>query len=444
MTERTTQRYAEIDLLKGLGCALMLIGHAIRLKMPAPGVADKIILHIMDFSGPMFFFASGMNVMTFIERNDKKPGFDAKRFYIWSAVVLFFLGFTYNFNRASLGFMDIFQGVAVATVGVYLLMRTRLPTWAHFILVALIYGFYAQFRVRLELDQIVPNFHEMRTAIPPGADILYFLKNAVFRTLIKSLGPGRTWMFVNFSPFSWGTFFYVGALCYRSVVQRKKSIWPWAAFFAVLFVTAPWVLHNVFAPGKSLLDAIFLPSYLDLILRGIPSYVMMTLGGAGLTYLLMRRFYKGADATKNRAGRWLAARFELLGKESLLFLVVHWWVLDTIVMLLKIGNTFVRGAGGTAYEIDIYARAALTLVGTFITVPWFARLRDRISRTGSFGTKVAVFMVLTFFFSIVFILFSPSFAHYLTYGTSFGFAFVYPYLRGKLRRKYTKPVKSEE
>lgn len=440
MSLRTTERFAEIDLLKGLGCALMLIGHAIRIRMPAPGVADKLILHLMDFSGPMFFFASGMNVMTFLERNEKKPGFNATRFYVNAAVLLFFLGFTYNINRASLGFMDIFQGVAVATVMVYLLMRTRIPTWLHFIIMLAIYGFYLNFRLRLEMDQIIPGFHEMRTAIPPGADILYFLKNRILINLVHDVGPARRWLFLNFSPFSWGVFFYTGALCYRSIVQRQKSIVPWAVFFAALFVSAPWVLHNLFAPGGSLLDAVFLPSFLDLILRGIPSYVMMTLGGAGLTYLLMRRFYRGHDAVGNRVARWLLARLELLGKESLLFLVVHWWVLDTIMMILQFTNLVLARRAGYTLEINIYARALLTLTGTALIIPWFAKIRDRWSRTSYYGTKIAFLMIATLFLSPVFLFISPSLGHYLTYGSSFGFAFVYPYLRGRLRVRYTKPV----
>jgi hypothetical protein len=440
MTTKTTERYAEIDLLKGLGCVLMLVGHSIRVKMPAPGVIDKVILHIMDFSGPMFFFASGMNVMTFLEHNEKKPGFNATRFYLWSAALLFLLGFTYNINRASLGFMDIFQGVAVATAGVYLLMRTRLSTAAHFVIILLIYGFYAQFRVRLELDRIIPGFHEMRLAIPPGADITYFLRSRVLANFLRSLGSGRSWMFINFSPFSWGVFFYVGALCYRSIVQRKHSAKPWIVFFAAIFVVAPFVYRELFAPNGSLLDAVFLASYLDLMLRGIPSYVLMTLGGAGLTYLLMRRYYRGTAAVRNRVARWFAARMEVLGKESLLFLVAHWWVLDTILLPLTAVNFVTGRAYGYTYELNIYLRAALTLTGTFFAVPFFARLRDRLSQLDHYGAMIAVFMVLTFIVSIVFLPFSPSLGHYLTYGASFGFAFVYPYLRVKLRKRYTTPV----
>jgi hypothetical protein len=436
-----TERYAEIDLLKGLGCVLMLVGHAIRIKMPAPGVVDKVILHLMDFSGPMFFFASGMNVMTFIERNEQKPGFNAKKFYLWAAAGLFFLGYAYNLNRISLFFMDIFQGVALSTVIVYLLMRTRLPTWAHFIIVAALYGIYAQFRIRLELDQIVPGFHQMRLGIPPDADIAYFLKHNILKDFVLTLGLGRTWLFANFTPLSWGVFFYFGALCYRSVVQRKKRALPWVIFFAAIFCAAPWVLANLFAPGKSLLDAVFLASYLDLIMRGIPSYILMTLGGAGLAYLAMRRWYRGTGAIRNRAARWVAARIELLGKESLLFLVVHWWVLDTIMMGLLIVNAISRRPPGAGFEMNIYARAALTLTGTAFAVPLFARLRDRVSQTEQYGWKVSAFVVVMLFLSAVFR--SLALGHYLTYGASFGFAFYYPYLRGKLRRKFTA-VKNEE
>jgi hypothetical protein len=440
MDRPAAERYPEIDLLKGLGCALMLIGHAIRVQMPAPDTLDKLVLHVMDFSGPLFFFASGMNVMTFLERNRNKPGFRATRFYLWSAALLYVLGFTYNLNRASIGFPDIFQGVALCTAMVYVLMRRRWPTWVHFVVAFLLYFFYLQFRVRLEWGQIVPDFRALHDAIPPGADINNPILQKNMTGIMGQLASGQRWMFLNFAPFGWIAYFYFGALCYRSLRANPARARRWLLFFAGLFVAAPFVMKSVFAPNQSLLDAVFLDSYLDLVLRNIPSYVMMTLGGAGLLYLLSRRYYRGAASFGNRVIRWAAARTELLGKESFLFLVVHWWVIDTIMIVTRMYQGAATFTGNMVYDLNVYVRAALTLAVTLFAVPALAWLRDRWSRTRWYGWQIGALMVLSLMAAGALFAAAPPIGHYLTYGGSLGFAFVYPYLRARLRQRYTRPA----
>ncbi len=426
-------RYPEIDMLKGLACALMLIGHAMRVEMPAPTMWHKVLLYIMDFSGPIFFFVSGMNVMTFLERNRDKPGFDATRFYLAAATLLFFLGYTYNVNRVSLTFFDIFQGVAMCTLAVYFLMRSKLPTWAHLVIALLIFLFYTQFRVRLELDLVVPTYTATKAAIPSGADFMQVAKP--ISELLKQLGPLRRFLFVHFSLLPWVVFFYVGALCYRGVTREGAKETPWWILFATLFVAGP-IVH--FVDGGRVFKQMFLDSYLDLMLRGIPSYVLMTLGGAGLSYLLARRFYKGAAAYANKTVAWLSFQLERLGKESLLFLVVHWWVIATVNLpLMLIAKRTALGAANDWTEV--YLRALIVLVGTFVSVPWFAQIRERWSKANAYGVKIGLWMGFSFFCAILLLAVSPFLSNYATYGMSFGFAFLYPYLRGKLRRKYTQP-----
>lgn len=427
-------RYAEVDMLKGLACVLMLIGHAVRVSMGPPAPIDNVILYIMDFSGPIFFFVSGMNVMTFLERNRDKPGFDAGKFYLAAAAALFFLGYTYNINRVSLNFFDIFQGVAICTAIVFLLMRTKLPTAVHLVIVAAAFLFYTQFRVRLELDQVLPNFSELKAAIPPGADFMTAFQP--IQSFLTAMGPLRRALFVHFGLLPWLIYFYVGALCYRSVTGPAAKTAPWWAFFAALFVAGP-VVHLI--DGGRVFQHMFLDSYLDLMVRGIPSYVLMTLGGAGLAYLFSRKVYKGAAKYTNAAGRFVGFQLERLGKESLMFLVVHWWVIATVMLPLMIIAKRSETVTGVAWTLDVYARAAIVLVAVLFFVPRFARLRDRWSQANRFATKAAVFMGASIFLALL-MLPVPPLSNYLTYGSSFGFAFLYPTVRARLRRRYTKPL----
>lgn len=434
-------RYHEIDLLKGVACVLMLAGHAVRAHMPAPGAIDKVVLHLMDFSGPIFFFVSGMNVMTFLERNGKKPGFRAGRFYIAAAAVLFVLGFSYNLNRVS-PVMDIFQGVAVCTVIVFLLMRLPLPTFMHWLIVAALYAVYLlTFRIPVEMTEHFSAFRAARAQVPLASDLIASGVGPALAELLRAIGPLKRWTMVHFGFFPWLPFFYVGALCYRNVTGDKPRTAWWWGLFATLLVLGPLAGRRIFGAGQPLLDALFLDTFLDLMLRGIPSYVMMTLGGAGLTYLLARRFYRGADAVTGRVTGFLARRFELLGRESFLFLILHWWLISTLL------------AFEHAVPLNPYLRALLVTLGTGMLIPLFAAWREKLAARPKFATRAAVLMivslVLTFLsFGVVAGLTrrfgtSPYFLEiplYISYGVSFGFAFIYPTLRLKLRRRYTDPT----
>jgi Acyltransferase family len=437
---KTSVRYHEIDMLKGVACVLMLVGHAMRAKMPVPGTVDKLVLYLMDFSGPIFFFVSGMNVMTFLERNRDKPGFHATKFYVAAAAALFVLGFSYNLNRVS-PVMDIFQGVAVCTVVVYLLMRTRLPAAAHWLIVL---GFYAiflfGFRLPVETSQQFAAFRDARAAVPLSSDLFASGIAPALGALFAAAGPLRRWTMIHFGFLQWVTFFYVGALCYRSVTRAKARTWPWWVLFAGLFAVGPVLGLRAFGRGQSLPDALYLNTFLDLMLRGIPSYVATTLGAAGLLYLASRRLYRGAANYRNRVGRYLADRSELLGKESLLFLIVHWWLISSALAFEHLE------------PLSPYARSALVIAATVFFIPVLAGLRDRLATRPRFVAGTAWLMALSLvaaFLSLGVVAAltrrlgpSPYYAEiplYLTYGVSFGFAFVFPSLRSRLRQRYTAP-----
>jgi hypothetical protein len=194
-------------------------------------------------------------------------------------------------------------------------------------------------------------------------------------------------------------------------------------------------MRKFFGHGAPLLDSIFFRNFLELTVRGIPSYVLMTLGGAGLFYLASRRWYPGASAVRWRPAGWVAARMEFLGKESLLFLVVHWLCVSLSSAL----------GGMVEWTMDVseppmalaYLRGGVALVLTLAALPPLARLRDRWSKSRRYGLKVGVAMGASLLLIGYFAPRLPPLAYYLTFITSFGFAFVYPYARGRLRQKYT-------
>jgi hypothetical protein len=441
VTPTDAKRYPEIDFLKGAACALMLFGHAIRMKTGTPDTFEKLFLHLADFSGPIFFFVSGMNVVTFMDRNEGRPGFDAAKFYVRSAALMFFLGYAYNFNRNTLGMMDIFQSVAVCTAAVYLLLRTRLPLWAHALIAVAIYGVYAQFRIRLELNLIVPGFHELKESIPAAFDAGQALHAGVAAELMRGLTRAQQFWFLYFTPLFWIIYFYAGALCFRGVTRAPRTAWRWAAFFGAIFLASPLLaLRRVFGPQKSLLDALFLKNFVEMSIRGIPSYALMTLGGAGLAYLLGRRYYRGADAVPRGPARWLAARFEMLGKESLMFLVTHWLVISAV---LTVSGAIVHAqieSGGTPREMNVYLRATLCLAITLFFVPWLARQRDRWSQRPHYVAGVVVAMVAALLLTIRAAFVNGPLAYFMSFGVAFGFAFLFPRLRGRLRAKFTAPA----
>jgi hypothetical protein len=434
---KTGPRFHEIDMLKGLACVLMLIGHTVRSRMPAPELAGKLILHVMDFSAPIFFFVSGMNVVTFVENNRNKAGFQTVKFYLSAAAVLFALGFTYNINRGSWGMMDIFQCVACGTVFTFLLMRTRLPMWAHWLIAGAVFLVpELGFRLRIESAPELAEFRHLRALIPLSSDLLHPGLREALMALSAQTPRLVRWLTFQYGPLPWVDLFYVGALCYRSVAVRKNKSWPWWAFFAVLLVGGPFAwFHTMMAgTGRSFFGALLLPTLFDMMLRGFPSYVLSTTGIAGLLYLASRALYRGAVNYRRPAARWVAGQLENSGKESFLFLILHWFLISTTLLFGHLGPAGVM--------INPYLRAAIVLGLTLLLVPPLARWRDRLSARPHFVGGALAFMAASLAFAMMLggAAKTAELFFYGSYGASLAFAFVYPTIRVRLRQRCTSPA----
>ena len=363
----------------------MLFGHALRARaagLEELAMVHKIVLYIMDFSGPMFFIASGMNVCIFWDRSRQKEGFAVTKFYLAQAAVLFFLGYTYNLSIGSLIFLkgapDIFQGVAVCTAFVFLITRFRSNSVIYLLVAAGMYAVYLW--VRLGIDPT--------------------------EGTLAAMPLWKRQLFAHFSLFPWVVFFLMGAALYRA---RGKWEWAMAALFVAMIVA------SLFLPQA------YFGNIHQLVFRGVPGYVLQTGGGAGLVFLFMRHVYKGAGNSKFLSG------LEFAGVESFMFLILHYFLI-VLSYPVPFANMYVRGA--------------LIVVGTALLMPVFVRWRDRISQKEGFVSKALWVLGISFVISLVLSVRPAGPAFFLGrfpgFCAAFAFAFAFGPIRGRLRAKFTE------
>ncbi|MCC6158206.1 MAG: hypothetical protein IT350_09145 [Deltaproteobacteria bacterium] len=408
MSGAKAERFHEIDLLKGLACYLMLTGHALRAH-PAGfgplGFVDKIIIYAMDFSGPVFFVASGMNVCTFFDRNRAKAGFDAFRFYLGQAAILFVLGYTYSLAIGSLaiGIPDIFQGVAVCTSAVFLVMYLRLPGWAYLVVAAAVYAVYWPFRLELDAITAVANTVPMWTSIETYDQPMF--QTAV--ATVKSLPLWKRQLFAHFSFFPWAVFFLIGAAVFRTR-GRVGEILTSLVFLAML-------------GASTLLPQAFFSNPVELFFRGVPGYVLQTGGGAGLAFIVGRHLYRGAGGSR------IARAIEFAGQESFLLLILHFFLITVSLMFLP--------------KLHMYARAVLIIAGTAWLLPILARRRDRWALGPAFERNALVVLGVTFAVGIFLSAAPPLYilARLVGFVSAFAFAFVFGSIRTRWRAKCLTP-----
>ncbi len=374
--ENQTRRLHEIDLLKGAACYLMLIGHALRARsgdLSGANEITKVILYAMDFSGPMFFVASGMNVCTFWDRNRQKKGFAITRFYLLSALLLFVLGYTYNLSiwSISFGVPDIFQGVAVCIALHFLIVRFNPKAYVYILAAAAVYAIYLPFRLGLD-----PTLETLR-----------------------SLPFWRKQLFVHFSLFPWAVFFLLGAAIHRTRGRAGEIV------LGILF--SGMIAASLF------LEQAFFANAAQLFFRCTPGYVLQTGGGAGLLFLALRHLYRGPGSSR------ILSTFELAGRESLLFLILHYFFI-ILTFLMPLG---------------MYPRAVVIFTATALAIPAFARQRDRMAKAPNFIPCALAVIVAGSFLGFAL---SPGaffLARIVSFAAALAFAFVFGELRAKLRAR---------
>ncbi len=109
-------RDSAVDVIKGIGCLLMVAAHV--SFTGAPWLDDATM-------GAVLFFAStGMNLVGVVER---RPG-DEKRL-AWNAIFLIFAGFANNYVQGTMGSCDVFQIAGMSMLAMLVLRRILPRCW---------------------------------------------------------------------------------------------------------------------------------------------------------------------------------------------------------------------------------------------------------------------------------------------------------------------------
>jgi len=337
----------------------------------------------------MFFFASGMNVQTFLDRNQYKKNFRMTSFYLMSALILFIMGYTYNISTNSYTRPNIFQCVAMCTAFIYLMLRTSHPNLLMGIMAFLFYKIYWAWRIN-----IVPT-----------------------QSTMYEISQFERFLYAHFAFLPWVCFFLVGVINFR--VKPGKWDWAFAAFYLALI-------------GYSLtIPQVFFDTTHELLFRGQPGYMTQTMGGVGLFFLFMRRFYNGAGKSR------IFQTVEMLGKESLNLLVLHFILIMILIPFFPEGNLF-----------STWAYALTVLALTIALIPALKAFRDRFIVEKWYVPMLTTIVILDVILFVPIIKWTSSVGLGVMWSFigTMSFALVYPGIRGKVRKYYTisEPVRETE
>ncbi|GEM_PF-894340 len=301
------QRDYYIDFAKGLACLLMAAGHTqyYTLWHPHSGLDYTILWLIAEFAIPLFFMASGINVVTQVERMKVDASARPTIAYLGSIAWLFFLGFVYSLNRRTLGMMDLFHCVAMGTAVAYIVARRAWPTWS---IVTLALGSFA-LAASFSYDPIpiTKEMIDLTSFISMKSATTHMIMADIYHNAVLGLAWWRRLLYVHFAFVPWVGLFMLGVALKR--VYRTK----WEAVLWILGLT-------IFAAG---LLIPFTPPRGDVgfFLRGKGDYVTRLLLMGLVTMIPLMRWYK-------HSRRGLRGMTELIGKESFVFFVCHWVVIE--------------------------------------------------------------------------------------------------------------------
>lgn len=374
------ERFRYIDFLKGVCCLLMLVAHALLVDVVFHDPFDSrrilaaLIIYAAQLVVPIFYMASGINALTFLERHGRDASFNAVRFYLVSAAALFVGGYTYSLlvGSFSKGVPDIFQCVAMGVTLTFLLVKLRAPSW----LMTLLSG--AIFAVAL--------IH--RATFEPGPDVF------------AAMPAWRRFAFGHFAFFPWAGFFPLGVVLHR--LRSRVAVGAWLSMFFIMAAL------GVMTPGA------YPESEFGVMFRVDLRFFLTGLGLSGALMLLGARIYP------DRAVPGLQF-VEYIGRESMLFLIFHALILGVLLMAF-------------AGRIDIWMRAVIEMVATCALLPRLAAMRDRWSATPAFSRRTDVILIA---FTVLALLTlrtpAKNAAILFAIPAAWAFAFVYPTWRVRIR-----------
>jgi len=415
---QTADRIEYIDMLKGAACLLMLIGHSMSFHFGHMGPANLAFLGLVCTAAPLFFFISGANIINFIAHYGGKRRMHEVRFYLSAAAALFFLSYCYSFNRMGLEMFQIFQGIAVCTAVTFLLVRTKIPAWAHLALVFVLYAIWMK-HWRTVSAQLTP----LRILDPAACvrETLRFV--ATFSYPVRAL-------FIHFSLLPWVCYVLAGAVTFRSLRQRTGFPWTWAIFYAAL------PLIGFLSLGvRNLTQPLWLNNFADLLWRNTPLYFFTWFGLSGLLVIFADRWYAGSAAMTRPLFRRGWGVLEYCGRESFLFLIWHWLILTLVQILTgRIIHHLASNGASAVIHLSWILALTVTLLTLHHVARWGEAWRQRPKFAWEAGLTLCLGTLLSWFWyererytAMMIISFAPCLA----------FAYIYPVVRARLRGYFT-------
>ena len=264
-------RWTDIDKTKGLAGFLMILAH----------LDGARIFPFGTFGAALFFLCSGMNTILFIDRTREKRNFNL--YHIFFAVLLFVGGWTQIVITHPDNPRMVPEFLQVSALSILLIFF---------------------------LSKLFQNIHFVGFLFPVPFLLHLLYQNGVFS--LPDLWPGLTsFVFGSaaFPLFPWSGFFLFGVFL---LYLRKTTIylvWVWAVFgllslFSISVLRIPVEKFNM-----SL------------------SYILLSLWFSAFFFFL---FHILSSPRKKVNMRWLMSPLEVIGRNSLMFVYVHYFALSYI------------------------------------------------------------------------------------------------------------------
>jgi surface polysaccharide O-acyltransferase-like enzyme len=425
MQIRAAQRIAYIDGMKGIACQIMVFAHAITMNFGVLSVPEKAFFTFIIYPAGLFFLASGINVVLFVEHAEGKKDFASGKFFLASAAALFVLSLPYSINRNNLYVLQIFQGIAVTTAATYLLLRARLSNAALVLFAYASYGVWFAYWYQLMPDLAILRVLDSR--VLSGETLAW----------LHTLGPVKRFFFANFSVIPWVSYMLIGAAWYRSRRDHPEHALRWVALFLVSIAIG---VGSVFIDAFD--QPLLLDNLADMLFRNAPVHFFTWMGLNGLTAMACARWYQGAASLKTERRRKVMAFVEFTGKESLMFFVWHWVMLfGASVALAILGRASYLGRPPWKTHLTWI----IALYGVAWTLPKVVEFGARWRKRRNFVYESMALWIVGSIFSLGIIRGRsdiPPLAFVISLVASISFAIYYPLARSLLRKKFTaKPAR---
>lgn len=411
-----SHRLAYIDMLKGCSCQIMVFAHALTLQFGRLEHWEKVLFSFIIFPAGLFFFASGMNVVNFLQNAARKRNFRADRFFLLSAVALFILSLPFSLNRNNLLMMQIFQGIAVCTACAYLCLRIKLPDWA---LVVLAFGLYLVWL--RNWHTVAPALAELRKISDDEA-----LAGQV-RDLIADLPIWKRVLFANFSLLPWLNYMLLGCAWYRRRQVRPGKNGRWIALFIGMILLG---LVSTGMPRFSLQPRV-LDNNADMLFRNTPLFFFLWSGLTGLSAIAAATWYRGAEHIKNPEWRIICNYIEYSGRESLMFFVWHWVILMGCTVLISLLNNLFNWSD---LPLSRHLVWIISLPATAVTLPMIVRLGEEWRGFDNFPLVAGAVLLFSTLIPLIAILRTGETRFWLSLYASVVFGMYYPMVRQRLNR----------